>query len=216
MDAKAIKLINLVLQWEGGYSDSSYDGYETYRGITRANHKTWAGWKIIDVNKPLKYNQIIKNTKLENDVREFYYKNYYKPMKIDSINNLLTSGQTFAMGVNAGMKTAIKLLQKAVNKVYGVNIATDGIIGNITLSYVNGTKSKEVALEMINQCNAKYESIVAANPNKKKFLNGWKNRVKGVTSACSTSNVLLTLNSENGWITKILQFILKLIKLFKK
>lgn len=216
MDAKATKLINMVLQWEGGYSDPSYDGHETYRGITRGNHRTWAGWKIIDANKPLKYNQIIKNAKLEEDVREFYYKNYYTPMKIGSLNDLLTSGQVFAMGVNGGIKTAIQLLQKAINKVYGVKIATDGIIGNITLQYANGDKSKQVGQEMINQCNARYDSIVAKNPSKKKFLNGWKNRVKGVTATCTSSNVLLTSSIKEGWFTKLMRFILDLIKLFKK
>lgn len=216
MDTKAIKLINMVLQWEGGYSDPSYDGHETYRGITRSNHRSWNGWKIVDANKPLKYNQIIKNKQLEEDVREFYFKNYYIPMKIGSMNDLLTSGQVFAMGVNAGIKTSIQLLQKAINKVYGVQIATDGIVGNITLQYANGEKSKQVGQEMVNQCNARYESIVAKNPSKKKFLNGWKNRIKGVTATCTSNNVLLTTRSKEGWFINIIKFILKIIKMFKK
>lgn len=217
MDSKAIKLIDMVLSWEGGYSDPSYDGHETYRGITRSNYPNWEGWKIVDANKPLKYNQIIKNISLENEVRKFYNKHYYIPMKISSFNNLLLSGQLFAMGINAGAKTSVKLLQKAINKVYKTNIMVDGIIGKITLSYANGDKNIEVANEMINQCNLYYESIVAKNPSKKKFLNGWKNRVKGVTKTCSTTSVLLTnaLN-KSDWLTYLMQFILKLIKLFKK
>ena len=153
MDAKAIKLIDMVLTDEGGYASPKFDGHETYRGITRDNHPNWDGWKIVDANKPLKHGQIIKNTSLENDVRQFYYKYYYTPMKIQSLNDLLTSGQLFAMGVNAGSKTAVKLLQKAINKVYNVQIAVDGIIGKNTLSYANGSKSIKERQEMINQCN---------------------------------------------------------------
>ena len=153
MDAKAIKLIDMVLTDEGGYASPKFDGHETYCGITRDNHPNWDGWKIVDANKPLKHGQIIKNTSLENDVRQFYYKYYYTPMKIQSLNDLLTSGQLFAMGVNAGSKNAVKLLQKAINKVYNVQIAVDGIIGKNTLSYANGSKSIKVGQEMINQCN---------------------------------------------------------------
>ena len=93
MDAKAIKLIDMVLTDEGGYASPKFDGHETYRGITRDNHPNWDGWKIVDANKPLKHGQIIKNTSLENDVRQFYYKYYYTPMKIQSLNDVLTSGQ---------------------------------------------------------------------------------------------------------------------------
>lgn len=219
MDAKAVKLIDLVLQWEGGYADTSFDGHETYRGITRDNYPTWCGWPIVDSYKPLKHNQIIKNTTLENHVREFYYKYYYKPMKIMDLDNLLTSGHVFSMGVNAGSKASIKLLQKAINKVYCTSIAVDGIIGNITLSYANGDRKNEVATELVNQCYEYYETLATRNPYNKKFLNGWRNRVKGVTDACTnTLSILTTLftTEKNKLFDKILSFILKIIKQFIK
>ena len=218
MNAKAIKLIDLVLQWEGGYADKKFDGHETYRGITRDNFPTWNGWAIVDAHKPLKIGQIINNAKLEAEVRQFYYKYFYTPLKINELKDLLTSGQLFAIGVNAGIKTAGKLLQKAINKVYKVNIVVDGIIGKNTLMYANGEKSVQIGREMINQCNAYYDAIVAKKPSNKKFLKGWKNRVKGVTKACSTplfKNVLLTSLKQEGLFTKILDFIIKLFNFLK-
>ena len=217
MDAKAIKLIDMVLTDEGGYASPKFDGHETYRGITRDNHPNWDGWKIVDANKPLKHGQIIKNTSLENDVRQFYYKYYYTPMKIQSLNDLLTSGQLFAMGVNAGSKNAVKLLQKAINKVYNVQIAVDGIIGKNTLSYANGSKSIKVGQEMINQCNGYYDAIVRRKPTNKKFLKGWKNRVKHVTQVCSTtvnSKTVLatTYDYSNKWYVKLLKWIIEKLK----
>lgn len=219
MDAKAIKLIDLVLQWEGGYADKKIDGHETYRGITRDNFPKWSGWAIVDAHKPLKHNQIIKDTKLENEVRQFYYKYFYTPLKINELKDLLTSGQLFAMGVNAGIKNAVKLLQKAINKVYKVKITIDGIIGKTTLTYANGEKSIQVGEEMINQCNAYYDAIVARKPSNKKFLKGWKNRIKGVTDACTTSiskNILATSIKQKGLLSKILNFILKIFNFLKK
>ena len=215
MDAKAIKLIDLVLQQEGGYADKKIDGHETYRGITRDNFPSWKGWDIIDSYKPLKHNQIIKNTRLENEVRQFYFKHFYQPLKINELKNLLTSGQLFAMGVNSGLKNAVKLLQKAINKVYNVKIAVDGIIGKNTLSYANGSKAIQIGKEMINQCNAYYEAIVRKKPSNKKFLKGWKNRVEGVTKACSetlSKSVLFTSVRNNKWIEKIIDFVIKIIK----
>lgn len=217
MDAKAIKLIDMVLTDEGGYASPKFDGHETYRGITRDNHPNWSGWKIVDANKPLKHGQIIKNTSLENDVRQFYYKYYYTPMKIQSLNDLLTSGHLFAMGVNAGSKNAVKLLQKAINKVYNVQIAVDGIIGKNTLSYANGSKSIKVGQEMINQCNGYYDAIVRRKPANKKFLKGWKNRVKHVTQVCSTTvnskTVLVTTyDYSNKWYVKLLKWIIEKLK----
>lgn len=218
MDAKAIKLIDMVLQWEGGYGNVKHDaGGETYRGITRKNHPSWSGWKIVDSKKPLKYNQIIKDKSLEENVREFYYTHYYLPMKIDKMDVLLTSGQVFAMGVNAGLKTGPKLLQKAINKVYHTSIVVDGIVGKTTLSYANGGRRDEVANEVINQCNSYYDAIVARKPTQRKFLNGWKNRVKGVTKTCSSSNSVTKAISSaiNSTSSKVANFASNIIKFFK-
>lgn len=190
MDSKAIKLINMILQREGGYSSgkdskSSGDlGGETYRGITRKNFPKWSGWKIVDKSKPLKYNQIIKNVQLEDDVRQFYYEQFYAPMKIDNIDSLLISGHLLCHGVNAGIGNAVKLLQQAINQAYSVSIKVDGVIGNITLSYANGNKQNEVAKGFIQQRNQYYKNIVTKKPSQKKFLNGWLNRVAETTKEC--------------------------------
>lgn len=217
MDSKAIKLIDMVLKHEGGYAFVDGDsGMETYRGISRKYHPSWNGWSIVDSKKPLKHNQIIKDESLENNVRQFYYKYYYTPMKINRLNNLLISGHVFCHGVNAGKATSIKLLQKAINKACSVNIAVDGIIGKETLSYANGDKQSEIANELINQRNQYYQNLANNKPSQKKFLNGWLNRVKTTTKTCSNSNIFATsLGSDGIWKT-ILEYIFKLIKALVK
>lgn len=216
MDSKAVKLIDMILKCEGYYvCDPLDNGGETYRGISRAANPKWDGWKIVDANKPLKKNQKINDPKLEDNVRQFYYKYYYSPAKIDKLDDLLSSGHTFSMAVNAGVRNGAKLLQKAINKVYNVKIAVDGVIGQETLKYANGGKSREVGIEMINQCNEYYEAIVRKKPSQKKFLNGWKNRVNDVTKTCTenTVNVLYTISDKKGsWLEKLLFFIFSLLK----
>lgn len=186
MTNKAIKLIDMILKSEGGFVNDPDDrGGVTYRGITRKNFPNWKGWKIVDANLPLKNGQIIKNDELEQYVREFYHENFYQPMKIDEIDNMLISGHLLCHGVNAGIKTAVKILQKSINKIYNVGISVDGIVGNITLSYSNGDKAESVAQEMISERKEYYTNLAKRNPSQKKFLKGWLNRVDSTTKECS-------------------------------
>ena len=66
MTERALKLINMVLTHEGGYSSGNEKqtkgdkGKETYCGISRVYNPNWDGWKIIDRHKPIKYNAKIK------------------------------------------------------------------------------------------------------------------------------------------------------------
>lgn len=178
-------LIRMVLIHEGGYVKVTGDsGGKTYRGIASAFHPNWEGWEILKKYEPLKRNQIVDDTYLDELVFDVYKKNYYIPMKIDMINDLMISAHVFCHGVNAGNKAAIILLQKAINVIYGVNIAVDGKIGVITLKYANRTdRVIDLGKELIRQRNNFYRNIVKNKPSQKKFLNGWLNRVTGTTNA---------------------------------
>lgn len=177
-------LIEMVLKHEGGFvNDPNDSGGKTYRGIAIASHPNWKGWAILKKYEPLKRNQIVNDAHLNELVYEVYKKNYYSPMKIDMINDLMISAHVFCHGVNAGNKTAIKLLQKAINVVYCVNITVDGIIGSTTLQYTNCNDFIiELGQELIQQRNNFYRNIVKNKPSQKKFLNGWLNRVTGTTN----------------------------------
>lgn len=224
MTERALKLINMVLTHEGGYSSGNEKqtkgdkGKETYCGISRVYNPNWDGWKIIDKHKPIKYNAKIKDTKLEASVRQYYYTNYYYPLKCEQFTSLLIAGHLFCHGVNAGIKTSAKLLQRAINNVYKINLAVDGIVGANTLKYANGSKMKSVESEFIKLRKQYYKNITIKNPSQKKFLNGWYNRVKNTTKVCSGSsiNLLFTSLSEGGFIPKILSFIYDLIQLLTK
>lgn len=186
MNEKAKFLIDMVLVHEGGYVNDPDDrGGETYRGIAKASHPKWAGWALLERHKPLSYNQIVKgDDELDNLVMEVYYKNYYAPLKLDSVTDLMISAHLMCQGVNSGPKASVKLLQKSINVVYGANLVVDGVIGKKTLKYVNdASKLNELRSAFIRQRELFYQAIVNGNPSQKKFLNGWLNRVKGTTKA---------------------------------
>lgn len=228
MDKNAL-LVEMVLKHEGGYvNDKNDNGKETYCGISRRSHPRWAGWKIVDTYKPLKWNEKIDDAELNQCVIDLYTKNYYKPLKLESINNLLLSAHLFDHGVNAGLSASAKLLQKSINTVYNLSIAVDGKIGNETLSYANSPdKLTDLVNEFIKNREQFYKNIVNRNPSQKKFLNGWLNRVKTTTKTIQNYQKGLTRDEQNVCIAdgtflepnkpiwlKILEFIWKLIQIF--
>ena len=172
-------IISKTLETEGGYvNDPSDSGGETYCGIARNSNPKWEGWKIVDAHKPLKWNQKIQDSILERLVIEIYDTKYYQPIKADKIDSDMIRTHLYDMGVNAGTGAAVKILQKAINKVYGISIATDCAIGNITLTYTNNkAKLNELVNEFINQRRLYYQDLVKRKPTNQKFLKGWLNRV---------------------------------------
>lgn len=176
-------IISKTLETEGGYVNVVGDaGGETYCGIARNSNPKWEGWKIVDKYKPLKWNQKIQDSELEQLVIEIYDTKYYQPIKADKIDSDMIRTHLYDMGVNAGTGAAVKLLQKAINKVYGISITVDGKIGNITLTYTNNkAKLNELVNEFINQRRIYYHNLVTIKPSNQKFLQGWLNRVEITT-----------------------------------
>lgn len=186
MTQKQEFLIKMILQHEGGYCNIDGDaGGMTYKGIARNCNPKWSGWKIVDKHLPLKYNQIIKDTELDNLVLNFYVDKFYVPCKLDEINSMLLSGHLICHAVNAGIRPAVKLLQKAINKVYQTSLSIDGQIGKKTLDYCNETNVSKLINQFIIERNEFYTNIVKTKPSQKKFLQGWLNRVKNTTKYCS-------------------------------
>lgn len=183
------KIISKILASEGGYVfDDADSGKETYRGISRRFHPEWKGWKTVDLYKPLKTNQLIKSDSLEKDIISFYDTNYFKSVKGDEIKSDMIRTHLFDMAVNAGIKTSIKLLQNAICDVFDIKIDVDGLLGKISLSYINNVdKMEELEKAFIQKRISYYESIVKTHPKNLKFLKGWLNRIKNTTAFVETN-----------------------------
>lgn len=196
---KSAFLVDMVLKHEGGYvSDPKDRGGETYCGISRKAHPRWSGWKIVDMYKPLKWNEKIDDEDLRQTVIELYTKTYYTPLKIDRINNMLLSAHLFDHGVNAGLSASAKLLQKSINEICNVSISVDGKIGNETLAYANNADNLNALVnKFIENRNQFYKNIVNRNPSQKKFLNGWLNRVKTTTKTVNNYQKSFTKEEQN-------------------
>ena len=92
-------------------------------------------------------------------------------MDLDDIENEELILQVFDFGVNAGIRTSIKLLQRIIG------VDDDGYVGKITL-----TRIKSYEGDLLAKFTARrkifYMNLVAKKPELEVFLKGWLNRVE--------------------------------------
>lgn len=148
------RCIRVVLQNEGGYVNHPNDpGGETNMGIAKKFYPN------LDI-KNLTKNQAI----------EIYRNDYWNKMNLIEIYDENLVLQIFDMGVNAGIKTAIKMVQRIVEA------EVDGWIGEETTRLIN--KSEIDLAEFYKQERKKYYfSLARRKPDLQVFLAGWLNRI---------------------------------------
>lgn len=168
--AEFLEAIKTTLKHEGGYANVKGDrGGETYRGISRVFHPEWAGWAIIDKLKPIKHNAIVSNTDLESNVRSFYYKKYWQPIKGDLIDSQRIATFLLDYYIHSGVR-AIKRLQSIVG------VSQDGIIGNKTIAAIN-TMNEDILFKAYKNERIAFLTALSKQDGQSKFLKGWLNRV---------------------------------------
>jgi lysozyme family protein len=165
------KALDKVLQLEGGLvlHKNPTEEAQTYAGIYRKAHPEWKGWRYIDKGQTPPFEL----------VRDFYYENFYKPF--ESIQNETIKDLLFEFAVNAGVKTAIKLLQKVAGA------KPDGILGQKTIQKLNEYLTEKSEEDFIKDFTlariAFYTNLANKKPEKYSlYLRGWINRSLEVLS----------------------------------
>jgi lysozyme family protein len=149
------RCVAVILKNEGGYVNNPSDpGGETCMGITKRNYP--------DLN--------IKALTKEKAI-SIYYADYWVPMNLSILNDDDLILHTYDMGINAGIRTAIRLLQRLV----GVN--DDGYIGLRTVRAVAEFEGDIVA-EYIKRRKLYYVTLVQKKESLRPFIKGWLNRVE--------------------------------------
>jgi lysozyme family protein len=161
-----------VLPHEGGYAMVPGDrGGETYCGISRVHHPKWAGWRIVDIAKPLRWNQKIKDSVLEGLVLEFYYvEKWCRQLRADDIKDVRVATLLLDWQVHSG-----DVASKAVQRLVGVK--PDGVIGPVTIAAINKVPGKQLFGWLKERRLMFLHGNVKAVPGNAKFLRGWLDRV---------------------------------------
>ncbi len=180
---------NLTSAHEGGYVNDATDrGGETYRGISRVHHPSWAGWSKIDALKRRRGFPRILDTdrSLQASVKSFYKRKYWDRFLGDAITDQQVADELYDTGVNMGVRRSVRFLQNALNllnrnqKNYN-DLVVDGWLGQGTLktlsTYLQLDRNSQVLLKMMNtQQGARYIEIMETDPSQEKYARGWLKR----------------------------------------
>jgi lysozyme family protein len=168
--------LQLVLQYEGGYSNDPNDpGGETYKGVARNMNSNWIGWTLIDLQKkqsnfPANLNN---NNELNSEIEHFYKVNYWDKVKGDDLTDQRVANAIFDFAVNAGCSTSSLLAQKVVDA------KEDGVIGAGSVAAINTMPADQFLAYFTIAKIARYIRIVKNRPTSKKYFYGWVRRALG-------------------------------------
>lgn len=158
-----IKAFEDLIGIEGGYVNDPLDrGGETKYGISKRSYP-YLNIKLLTLRQ----------------AQEIYHRDYWLPEFEDSP---AIAVELFDISVNMGKRSAIKILQRALNLMNrnGKNfrdLAVDGIIGRNTMAAYNSV-DKSILLKVLNGLQfMRYVEIVERNPSQERFFNGWMKRV---------------------------------------
>lgn len=149
---------------EGGYSDHPADsGGATNMGITAHS--------LADYNKRRGKDWTIPT--LDRDqAREFYFDEYWIPMRLHEIGDQAVKNVLFATAIHTGIHTAVLNLQ------WIVGAKADGIIGPKTIAMINySTASENIVNRYCDSIKDYYKDLVKRKPEKVVFIKGWTKRI---------------------------------------
>jgi len=153
-----------VLANEGGYVNNPHDpGGETKYGITKKY--------LEEVGRPCDNMQ--EYTK---EQAELEYRILWDKYNFQQINDNAIATSVFSAAVNIGKSEAVKIIQRACNKVNAKPVLiVDGIFGAKTSYAINSYEDKRRLLLVFRKMRADfYHELVNRDPEKyRRFLNGW-------------------------------------------
>lgn len=157
---------NRTMKNEGGYVLHEVVGDRggmTFAGIARKYNSSWAGWSLVDAGDR-------DSAALKKSVAEFYFNNYFNACGLKNIKSQAVANVVYDFAVNAGVRTAVHLVQQSVG------VVADGIVGARTLAAINTVGSDEFIARYALAKVARYAAIVNRDRSQGKFLLGWINR----------------------------------------
>lgn len=165
--AKIEKLVPIIFQWEGGWSDRKADrGGKTNMGVTLSTWKSQGYDKNGDGGIDEHDLKLIDKT----DVVTLLKNGYWDKWKADMIRNQSIANLLVDWVWNSGIH-GIKIPQRLMG------LKTDGVVGPITLNSVNNANQRNLFF-MIKEARLEFiDDIVKNDPTQKANLNGWKNRI---------------------------------------
>lgn len=163
-------IIDGIIQREGGYVNNPKDpGGATCWGITQSTARANG------------YNGDMRNLPRQT-AYAIYLKQYWLAPGFDKIPSPLIAEELADTGVNMGVSTAGKFLQRTLNALVDARLVVDGKVGPTTLAVMNdfitrrGKLGETALLKMLNslQC-VRYIELAEQRAANREFIFGWVN-----------------------------------------
>ena len=152
----------------------------TFMGIYQTAHPKLSLWSKVNDAVSLSSSvaeaskMLYADKELLDEVKKFYKEKFWDRMWLDKVDSQHKATEIFVFGVNAGCSRSIRLAQIVSGAV------ADGLIGPNTIKAINAYDEHLFDKKFDSEEIKYYEAIVSNNPEKKIFLNGWKNRAVAV------------------------------------
>lgn len=162
-----------LFRLEGEGYEPNLDG-GTYSGITQATYDHYRAFCGLTLQSVGDISQ--------SEISEIYYRNYWLPLYCQQLPDGIDFA-VFQAGVNQGVGTAAKMLQRIV----GAKV--DGYVGPQTIArvqaYVTANGTQALADAYFAAQKATYSAVIAANPDKEIYWQGWLNRIESTSAMIS-------------------------------
>ena len=167
--------LNLILKYEGGFSDNKNDpGGRTNFGITQDTYDAY------NYSKGLGQADV-KNITQE-EVANIYQRDYWHEGKCDKFENFMpaTALCHFDCGVNQGVETAARLLQRAINLESPANLTVDGLIGPKTILAMSSLFDSQLCSRYLQLRKDRYDNLIKTRPMMAEFQASWYHRLNDI------------------------------------
>lgn len=170
------KAFELVVGAEGKYSNDPNDRGNWTTGIIGKGELLGTKYGIaahVYGNGLLAIGKTIKDLTLD-DARAIYKRDYWDVLHLDEMPEIYRY-PLFSCAVNCGCGRAAQLFQRVLN------VIVDGKIGARTIKAATEFMDSERLLDdFLHEWDSYYDSLVAKDPSKARYINGWHNRIKEV------------------------------------
>lgn len=157
-----------VFQEEGGWVNNKADrGKATNWGITKAAYARYKN-KPVDEIPDSEIQAMPKSV-----AKDIYYEDYWKPVKLDKVNDPRIQKMIFSQVVNRGPGVL-----KSIKKDLGLD-GRNSVVTEETLNKLNGFKDKSETdgfLVKISNSNREFKRNLATKPGQEVFARGWQRR----------------------------------------
>lgn len=166
-----------VAQLEGGFQKIASDpgNYNTRNELVGTNHgvsapvyEQWLGYPPSEADM---------RAMSKTDAKEIFKGQYWNRLSANYINSQAVAETLVDMGINAGVGTAAKLMQRVLNDKFNMRLRVDGAIGPLSIEAINSVDATRLFQEY-NDARIKYYETRSNT----EWIPIWINRVKKIAN----------------------------------